>query len=319
MTNTKIEWTGPGGATWNPVTGCYHDCLYCYARGQARRFAGRWFENACNFNSYTGAHMNDRNMVLIPDDDAQHLYDPDCSEDGGVYMVQNRPRFILDAPLKYRTKAGKFVSAPYPFGFCPTFYRYRLDVPQHWRKPRNIFVGDMCDLFGAWVPPEWIEDVFEACQAAPQHNYLFLTKNPKRYAQLAKAGKLPAEDNFWFGVSATNWLSYGKAVDVLLEIEAPFNSFLSYEPAIEPLYVPDAILGKPSALITQSIATFKWVVTGALTGPGAKRQQTKGAWIEDVCRAAEWRRVPVFMKDSLIPIMGKDGMRREWPPGLVKW
>ena len=32
---TKIDWCD---ASWNPVTGCYHDCPYCYARGIANRF-----------------------------------------------------------------------------------------------------------------------------------------------------------------------------------------------------------------------------------------------------------------------------------------
>ena len=33
--NTKIDWCD---ATWNPVTGCYHRCEYCYARRIAERF-----------------------------------------------------------------------------------------------------------------------------------------------------------------------------------------------------------------------------------------------------------------------------------------
>lgn len=37
MDKTKIEWAD---ATWNPVTGCFHKCEYCYARRIARRFGG---------------------------------------------------------------------------------------------------------------------------------------------------------------------------------------------------------------------------------------------------------------------------------------
>lgn len=29
MNKTKIEWCD---STWNPVTGCLHNCNYCYAR-----------------------------------------------------------------------------------------------------------------------------------------------------------------------------------------------------------------------------------------------------------------------------------------------
>lgn len=38
MNKTKIDWCD---STWNPVTGCFHDCEYCYARGIAERFGGK--------------------------------------------------------------------------------------------------------------------------------------------------------------------------------------------------------------------------------------------------------------------------------------
>lgn len=37
MNKTKIDWCD---STWNPVTGCFHDCEYCYARSIATRFGG---------------------------------------------------------------------------------------------------------------------------------------------------------------------------------------------------------------------------------------------------------------------------------------
>lgn len=45
MKKTKIDWCD---STWNPVTGCYHECPYCYARRTANRFSGhgeRWNDN----------------------------------------------------------------------------------------------------------------------------------------------------------------------------------------------------------------------------------------------------------------------------------
>ena len=35
----------------------------------------------------------------------------------------------------------------------------------------------------SWVPEEWVRDVMETCLKNPIHNYLFLTKNPKRYTE----------------------------------------------------------------------------------------------------------------------------------------
>ena len=80
-----------------------------------------------------------------------------------------------------RNQYIKLKDEPYPYGFDPTFHRYRLDRPKIWTKARNIFVCSMADLFGEWVPDEWINTVFAACLEAPQHNYLFLTKNPGQY------------------------------------------------------------------------------------------------------------------------------------------
>lgn len=45
MNTTKIEWCD---STWNPVTGCLHQCHYCYARGIARRFGGYHLDTELN-------------------------------------------------------------------------------------------------------------------------------------------------------------------------------------------------------------------------------------------------------------------------------
>ena len=80
-------------------------------------------------------------------------------------------------PMTITRRNGKAVDAPFPFGFEPTLHRYRLDEPYQ-RRGLNIFVCSMADLFGEWVPDEWIEEVMNACLLSPQHRYLFLTKNP---------------------------------------------------------------------------------------------------------------------------------------------
>ena len=112
----------------------------------------------------------------------QEVKKPNCEREGIV---------VLDKPLKTMTAAGNVVNAPYPFGFTPTFHRYRLGDPARKQRPRNIFVCSMADLFGAWVPTKWIVEVLDACLAAPQHNYLFLTKNPRRYTELDELALLP--------------------------------------------------------------------------------------------------------------------------------
>ena len=143
MKETKIEWCD---STWNPVTGCFHGCEYCYARGIAKRFGGASrtdYEGDCDWCAEAEGRIHD-------------LHDP------------------VEDPDRGKSKA------PYPFEFDPTFHRYRLKQPKVWHEPRVIFVCSMADLFGEWVPDEWIDEVFKVCEEAPQHTYLFLTKNPSR-------------------------------------------------------------------------------------------------------------------------------------------
>ncbi len=112
QTNENVDWAK---WTWNPVTGCLHNCGYCYARDIAER------------------RMGDYKAI----------------------------------------------------GFTPHFHQDRLLAPQYTKVPakaetdigyRNVFVCSMADLFGKWVPQEWIDAVLEEVRAAPQWNFLFLTK-----------------------------------------------------------------------------------------------------------------------------------------------
>lgn len=245
-------------ASWNPVTGCLHGCEYCYAMGIARRFGG-----------------------------ADALEIKDVSENSigdGLWE--------LDAPM--HRKNGQ--TAPYPFGFTPTFHRYKLDEPQHWKKPRTIFVCSMADLFGDWVPDEWIKVVFKACRKAPQHRYLFLTKAPERYISLAKLGQLPTEDNFWFGSSAPT-------PDTPCFYSGKYNTFVSMEPLL-------AEFG-PWGIATPAELP-RWIIIGAETGNRKEKVTPKKAWVDEIAEQALIDGIPVFMKESLRSLMGED-FRQEFP------
>jgi len=233
MEKTKIEWCD---SSWNPVTGCLHDCPYCYARGIARRFSGL----------------------------------DGVSSDGLLTLSERR-------------------DTPYPAGFMPTFHRYRLGDPARKTKPRTIFVGSMTDLFGKWVPSEWIADVMEACLASPQHRYLFLTKNPERYLELEGKGLLPNRDNFWYGTTAAMGGSPIFWSD-------KHNTFASMEPILEPfIYPPD-----PAAL------KVDWIILGAETGSRKDKVVPERSWIEPIVQFCKDTNTPIFMKNSLIPIWGDD-------------
>lgn len=148
----------------------------------------------------------------------------------------------------------------------------------------------MADLFGEWVPEEWIIEVFEACKKGPQHNYIFLTKNPKRYIELCQKGLLPQEDNFWFGSSATrpsdhySWFTDQKS-----------HWFLSMEPLLEEFGEINPGAVKP-----------EWVIIGAETGNRKDKVIPRRAWIENLVDQCRQHGIPVFMKDSLTDIFQMD-------------
>ena len=62
-----------------------------------------------------------------------------------------------------------------------------------------------------------------------------------------------------------------------------------------------------------SFGSAKWVIIGAETGNRKNKVVPQKHWIDLICDAADITHMAVFMKDSLIPIMGEENMRREFP------
>lgn len=279
MDKTKIDWAD---ASWNPVTGCMHGCEYCYARRIAERFGGCWRLDLPPDTSWRG-NVGERKLM---GDYARH-------NDGKCHVL-DEPEIecaVFDPPSGYRGKVK-----PYPYYFSPTFHRYRLGEPQSWKKPRNIFVCSMADLFGDWVPDEWIEQVFEACEAAPQHKYLFLTKNGKRYLELARKGIMPDADNFWYGCSVTR-------PDAPFFFSDKYKTFASIEPILEPFdWVPGL----------KRIELPDWIIVGAETGNRKNKVRPEKDWLGGIVNGCAEHNIPLFMKESLRELMGAD-FRQEFP------
>ena len=286
---TKIDWCD---ATWNPVTGCLHGCEYCYARRIAERFGGCWRLDLPPDTSW-------RKIVVergLMGDYARHS--------NGKCHVLDEPEIecgVFDPPGEYRGKVK-----PYPYSFDPTFHRYKLDEPQHWKKPRNIFVCSMADLFGDWVPDEWIAEVFRTCKAAPQHRYLFLTKNPKRFKLLRESGiKLP--NGCWIGTSVSKdkeeYDQYtGRTRYISDNWDTDANWFVSVEPILE----------RMSRNSIENLTAMNWVIVGAETGNRKEKIVPQKEWIEEIADECKRCRVPIFMKESLRGLMGED-FRQEFP------
>lgn len=297
-TKTKIDWCD---ATWNPVTGCLHGCEYCYARRIAERFGGCWRLDLLPDTSLRG-NVGERKLM---GDYARH-------NDGKCHVL-DEPEIecaVFDPPSGYRGKVK-----PYPYYFSPTFHRYRLGEPQSWKKPRNIFVCSMADLFGEWVPDGWIREIVEACDAAPQHRYLFLTKNPSRYKELDSLVHWPTfEDTdieksrpyMMLGASATN----DAQMKVAYDSDADWVSIEPIHERLLPEWFVSSIGSDDGKCI--EFRRWEWVVIGAETGNRKDKIIPKKEWIQEIADICLQEGTPVFMKESLRGLMGSD-FKQEFP------
>lgn len=231
---------------------------------------------------------------------------------------------------------------PYPCDFEPTFHRYRLGDPAVWSEPRTIFVGSMTDLFGAWVPQEWQQEVLQACLNAPQHRYLFLTKAPNRVCQWPRyrgdkdyldfdhdrKNNGAIRENIWMGVSFTglkedipNIAEYrGEPSDdrawYLGRLPVHFcgHKFMS----VEPIHCDVTELcmeyndGYKEYWFQKRARDYEWIIVGAETGNRKGKIIPERTWIEHLVSFCAKAGIPLFMKESLRAIMGAD-FRQEFP------
>lgn len=213
-------------------------------------------------------------------------------------------------------------AATYPVGFTPLFHSERLDAPANTSIPmqyrdddhrpcgkgdckicayRRVFVCSMADLYGRWVPDEWIEKVHASMLRSPQWQYILLTKFPARYVGL----ELP--DGAWVGTSVDEQKRVRLAQDAFAKLPDNVIKWLSLEPLREPLQFDD-------------LSMFDWVVIGAQTAS----TQPDGFhpafapefdWVVDIYLKAREAGCQVHFKPNIMD--GKPGMRfpDEYPGG----
>ena len=196
---------------------------------------------------------------------------------------------VLDAPAFEGVDEWTARDVPYPFGWAPTFHRYRLDIGSP-RKPGRVFVGPMTDLWGAWVPYEWQDDVLAACAREPRHDYLFLTKNPKAYRRVDWRDKPWA----WLGATATDLRAY-EIANAVMPAAMSCPHFFSLEPWLG----GDDGLDEVRLSLSGGPGDPDWIILGPLTGTRARTAPpvTRDAvlWLRRACQIAG---VALYVKPS---------------------
>lgn len=185
----------------------------------------------------------------------------------------------------------------YAHKFVPALVPAKLHTPTAMRVPdrakndiayKNVFTCSMADLFGKWVPQEWIEAVLAEVRAAPQWNFLFLTKFPQRLAEF----NFP--DNAWIGTSVDRQSAVARAEKAFASVNAKVK-WLSCEPMLEPLTF-------------SRLDIFQWIVIGgASSSTQTPAWRPPSTWISQLEDEAHGLGLKIYEKDNL--------RLREYPGG----
>ena len=174
------------------------------------------------------------------------------------------------------------------------FFPDRLEQPMHTKKPQRVLVNFMGDMWGDWVFTDWIARTLNACEKAPWHDYLFLTKNPKRYGDFMQEAPFGFEivrtnARPWLGTSVESVEKMGRLDDL---INATENAHVLRWVSLEPL------LGNPiDKSLESKLFHMDWIVIGALTGKQPKQPEKE--WVEWLVQLCKDYNIPYFLKDNL--------------------
>ncbi len=184
---------------------------------------------------------------------------------------------------------------------------------------KRVFVGDMTDCFGAWVPDELLDRMFAVFALRPDVTFQVLTKRAERmaayFATYRPSGLFPTLatrfrdmpdggtlisplPNVWLGVSVEDQQRANERIPHLLRTPAAVR-FLSVEPLLGAVDLYGRWTGGPVESRQPggvSEPRIHWAIVGGESGPGHRPCEV--AWIESVadqCRAAG---VPVFIKQA---------------------
>jgi len=256
MNRTKLEWADH---SWNPITGCGNQC------------------DRCQYKSIING--------LTCGDYRQNLSQTDLYREDGDLK-------ILDDSFKSETGA----ESKYPFGYLPTYHRYRLDRLERLKTGKNIVCGTIGEMFGYYSTANCYEEIFDTCKDNQQHNYLFLSETGYHDLWI---GDLPMQDNMWYGS-----VVYGSG-DLIFAAKG-YHHFLYINP-VEDL----------ASLLLKLHVHAEWIVIG--TGGCRYRKNTlpPKEWIDNILEFTDLLQIPVYM-EKCFSEMYPDGLRKEYPPQL-RW
>lgn len=147
----------------------------------------------------------------------------------------------------------------------------------------RVFCGSMCDFMDPEAPPGEREKLWDLIERTPNLVWQLLTKRPQNFGLFVPKkwlnGGMPK--HIWWGVSAENQHYYDLRMEMLRRHPAHVR-FVSYEPALGPVTMKDAI------------KLPDWLICGGESGPGFRPIEEQ--WARDIKAECNERGVKFFMK-----------------------
>jgi protein gp37 len=200
------------------------------------------------------------------------------------------------------------------------------------RRPRKVFVASLADVFeDAPGPNEWRPDVWALIRACPWLDFQLLTKRPENINRMLPDGWGRGWPNVWLGTSIEDRHVVERA-NILAGTPA-FSRFISYEPAIGPVFYD---FPEPGGRASGMPGNFDWTEDGCtdpeldLTGidwliaggeSGSDRRPMNLGWAHDARFACQEAGVAFFFKQisAYKPGQGEDALGRVFHQFPISW
>ncbi len=183
---------------------------------------------------------------------------------------------------------------------CPYCYAIRMYMRFKWnpavrfdlsafdgidklKSGSKVFIGSTHDIFGHWIPDNWILNILDKVKFNQRLIFIFLTKNPKRYNNFS------FPKNAWLGYSTTGTLFHKWDEE---DIQNNDNiKFVSLEPMQHRM---DASLEGYAQRID-----FDWLIVGQETGNRKEKHIVNSEELRATIEFARKAGMKVFVKNNL--------------------
>ncbi len=200
-----------------------------------------------------------------------------------------------------------------PYTGSPPKLKLRREILSGWarqRQSKKHFVASMTDIFGEWVPREWIFEYLDAMAAAPRQTFQLLTKRAdvmqrEVTAWLAARSLARVPDHIWLGVSVED---RGRQFRLNHLMKIPAVRFASFEPLLEELSFCGCWLSENTGPNFECEKCGKvrlmldWAILGGESGPGARPCNVR--WIRSLVQQCQSAGVATFVKQLGARIAG---------------